>query len=57
MKLMRMIIIACEILLVILLSFGVVSKVLGYDTSSNKHEDKSIKIDRELDENLFSSTT
>ncbi|MGG5460637.1 hypothetical protein [Clostridium sp. B9] len=55
MKFIRMVIIACEILLVILLSLGVVSKVLGYDMSSNKHGDNSIKIDRELEEKLVSS--
>lgn len=54
MKLMRMIIIACEILLVVLLTFGIISKLLGYDISPKKHENNLVNIDKELGEKLLS---
>lgn len=57
MKFFRMIIIAGEVLLVVLLLLGIVSKFTGYidiNNKSNNINEKHINLDDELSEKLLS---
>ncbi|MDZ4992243.1 hypothetical protein GNF80_04555 [Clostridium perfringens] len=54
MKLIRMIITAGEILLIVLLLLGVLSKITGIDTEKKSMDNKSkIKLEDELSEKLL----
>lgn len=57
MKLARTIIMSCEVLLIVLLLLGILSKVTGYDDNQVKSinsEKQHIKLDDELAEKLLS---
>lgn len=57
MKLAKTIIMSCEILLIVLLLLGILSKVTGYDDNQAKSinsEKQHIKLDDELAEKLLS---
>lgn len=54
MKLVRMIIMAGEILLIVLLLLGILSKITGIDTEKKSIDNKSkIKVEDELSEKLL----